>query len=79
MGDAWLGWLAAGVGLALLILLAVAGYAAMGLVLGAAIGLAGRYAITPDARASMDAVLRRTCARRVPFCACEPDRRVNGR
>ena len=58
MGDAWLGWLAMAVGLALLILLTVAGYAAMGILLAAAIVLAGRHAITPDAGASIDDVLR---------------------
>jgi hypothetical protein len=69
LADAWLVWLAGVVALAFVILLTIAGYAAVGLFLGVVIWLAARSAATPDARSSVDGSLRRTCDR-VPFCDC---------
>jgi hypothetical protein len=69
MADAWLAWTGLVVGLALAILCALAGFALVGIFLGAAIALAARSATAPEARAATDEVLRGAC-NRLPFCDC---------
>lgn len=63
MADGWLIWLGAFFGLALAVLCALAGYAFVGLFLGAVITLAARSATAPAARAETDETLRGACNR----------------
>jgi len=69
MADGWLLWAGALVGLVLAVLCALAGFALLGIFLGAVVTLAARSATAPAARAETDETIRRGCIR-PPFCDC---------
>jgi hypothetical protein len=75
MADAWLFWAGLFVGLTLVILCALAGFALLGIFLGTVIALAARSATAPEARAATNEIMRGAC-NQLPFCDCgEPQAR----